>query len=184
MVIELQNGDIVFGSRRIAGVADAAITTAFLTTTTLSNADGAPRVLQELLSAIYALDMFVFNDDRHLGNYLSVDDNGTRRLYTFDFSRALFWHWPWPSFPPPNCNTRRWGSLLRRLHGFDAHAATVILDRMERLATARLQGFIASMPPDWLPASVRVEFVDWWSNGGRTARLEALRTGIASGELL
>jgi hypothetical protein len=106
MVIELQNGDIVFGSRRIAGVADAAITTAFLTATTLSNADDAPRALLQLLSAIYALDMFVFNDDRHLGNYLSVDDNGTRRLYTFDFSRALFWHWPWASFPPPNCHTR------------------------------------------------------------------------------
>jgi hypothetical protein len=35
--IELQNGGSVFGSRRIAGVADAAITTAYLTSSSASN---------------------------------------------------------------------------------------------------------------------------------------------------
>jgi hypothetical protein len=56
--------------------------------------------------------MFFFNDDRHLENYLSVGDNGVRRLYAFDFSRAVLWQWPWVGYPAAGCNTRVWGSLM------------------------------------------------------------------------
>lgn len=79
-IIELQDGALVFGSRRISGVADAATTAAFLTSPSVTNQAGATILgLQQLLSKIYAFDMFFFNDDRHLSNYLSVDDNGVRR---------------------------------------------------------------------------------------------------------
>jgi hypothetical protein len=111
-IIELPDGTTVFGSRRIAGVADATVTTAFLTTPTLSNASAPVAGLQALLSKIYAYDMFCHNDDRHFGNYLSVDDRGRRRLYTYDFSRALFWSWPWnQAYPGAGSNTRVWGSV-------------------------------------------------------------------------
>ncbi len=112
MVIERLNGDVVFGSRRIAGVADSVVTTAFLTSQTMSNGQSSAPGLQAILSSIYAFDMFVFNDDRHFGNYLTIDDNGTRRLYAFDFSRALLWHWPWQGYPLPGSNTRRYGFML------------------------------------------------------------------------
>ena len=92
MVVELLDGNVVFGSRRIAGVADSVLTLSYLTTPSLSNGQTITPGLQSVLSSLYAFDMFIFNDDRHFGNYLSVDDNGRRRLYAFDFSRALFWH--------------------------------------------------------------------------------------------
>ena len=62
-IVELQDGSKVFGSRRIAGVADATITTAFLTTPSASNQGLSVLGLQALLSKIYAYDMFFFNDD-------------------------------------------------------------------------------------------------------------------------
>ena len=75
-IIELQDGSTVFGSRRIAGVADAIVTANFLATATASNQNAPVVGLKALLSRIYAYDMFCHNDDRHLGNYLSVDDRG------------------------------------------------------------------------------------------------------------
>lgn len=187
--IERIDGSIVFGSRRIAGVADKVTTAAYLTTPTATNVGVPVSGLQAILSSVYALDMFIHNDDRHFGNYLSVDDTGTRRLYAFDFSRALFWQWPWQGFPlngtlEAGFRTRPCGTILRNLHGFDRNAAFQTLDRLSGLAPATIEGFINQMPTDWLPADVRAQFVGWWASNSRNARIEELRAGIIDGTLL
>jgi hypothetical protein len=182
--IQRIDGTIVFGSRRIANVADSVVTTAFLTTPTATNVGIPATGLQAILSSIYALDMFIHNDDRHLGNYLSVDDNGTRRLYAFDFSRAVFWQWPWSGFPTNGQNTRFFGSVLRNSHGFDQNSASGTLDRLLGLAPATIEGFINQMPPDWLPTGVRAQILGWWSSNAKNARIEELRAGIVDGTLL
>lgn len=182
--IELSNGRSVFGSRRIAGVADAIVTEAFLTTPTASNVNPPIFGLSGLLSKIYALDMFLFNDDRHLGNYLSVDDQGVRRLYTYDFSRALFWTWPWNGFPLPQCNTRKFGGVLRSLHGFDHTAAFSVLDGLNSLEPVMLQMFIKQMPSDWANAQICNQFVEMWANGTAALRVDELRKGFGDGTLL
>lgn len=184
MVIELRNGNVVFGSRRIAQVSDLLTTANYLTTPTLTNAGTATNGLQNILSSIFAFDLFVNNVDRHFGNYLTVEDHGVRRLYAFDFSRALFCHWPFSGFPRGDCKTRECGKLIRMLHGFDLTAALDTLDRIAGLAPNTLQVFISRMPADWLPEATRTAFVDWWSNGGRAARLADLRRGISDGTLL
>ncbi|WP_441237104.1 HipA family kinase [Bradyrhizobium sp. 930_D9_N1_4] len=184
-VIELQDGSTVFGSRRIAGVADAAVTMAFLTAPTASNQSSPVAGLSALLSKIYALDMFCYNDDRHLGNYLSVDDRGRRRLYAFDFSRAFFWTWPWNGgYPSPQSNTRRWGSFLRRFHGFDEVAAGSTLDAIGNIAPAAISGFINQMPSDWMGATLKAEFSAVWEGTACASRVDALRKGFQDGTLL
>ena len=183
-VIELQDGSTVFGSRRIAGVADAAITTAYLTSSSASNAGIPAQGLKSLLSKIYALDMFLNNTDRHLGNYLSVDDNGVRRLYAFDFSRALFWEWPWVGYPSADVHTRTWGSVLRRLHGFDIVAANSTISGLGALAPAAVEGFINQMPEDWISIGQRSQFMAAWTDGAFQVRLDGLRKGFTDGSLL
>jgi hypothetical protein len=183
-VIERIDGSAVFGSRRIAGVADKVTTAAYVTTPTATNVGVPASGLQKILSSIYALDMFIHNDDRHLGNYLSVDDNGTRRLYAFDFSRALFWQWPWIGFPAVGQNTRIWGAFIRSSHGFDQNSASGTLDRLSGLAPATIEGFINQMPTDWLSADIRAQFIGWWASNARNARIEELRAGIIDGTLL
>lgn len=128
--IEMLDGRVVFGSRKVSGAADA-VTTRSLLINPGANAQFSPVGLSPVLSAIYALDMFLFNDDRHFGNYITYDDSGVRRMYAFDFSRAMFWRWPWGGFPAPatpgcaapsGCSvtrsiawppTRRWIALTR-----------------------------------------------------------------------
>jgi hypothetical protein len=184
VVVELLNGLVVFGSRRIPNVADGVVTQAYLTQPTASNIGQPPVGLGSILASIYAFDMFMYNVDRHLGNYLSVDDNGTRRVYSFDFSRALFWNWPWSGFPLPGQNTRQWGTVLRSMHGFDQQAAFVTLDRLSGLGFNTIDGFIKEMPPDWTPSDVGSQFHSFWSGNDRQSRIIQLRTGITDGTLL
>jgi hypothetical protein len=182
--IELIDGSIVFGSRRIVGCAMQVTTMAYLTTPTLTNKGIPATGLSAILSSIYVLDMFIHNDDRHLGNYLSVDDEGTRRLYAFDFSRALFWAWPWQGFPQTSENTRIYGQILRFSHGFDVKSAFLTLDRLSALAPDTIEGFINTMPSNWLPPAIRADFVGWWASNARDARIVAIRAGITNGTLL
>jgi len=184
MVIERLDGSLVFGSRRIAGVADDLITRAYLSQPSNSNLGAPPVGLRPLLSAIYAFDMFVNNDDRHAGNYLSIDDAGTRRLYTFDFSRAMFWNWPWVGFPPFPCNTIVTGRALRSLHGFDPAAASATLGRLEGLPVGIVEGFVNRMPSSWLPDERRTELLTFWGGAALPSRVNAIRQGISDGSIL
>ena len=182
-LIERIDGTVVFGSRRIAGVAQKIETRKYLQIS--SEADiSKPHPLQSILSSIYALDMFLYNEDRHLDNYLSVDDDGKRRLYAFDFSRALFWKWKWQHFPTDSQNTRSYGRLLRNIHGFDSDAAIKTLERLNGLATAIIEGFIKEMPTDWLQPNIQSEFVEWWDSAAKKRRIEELRKGIIDGTML
>lgn len=171
------------GRAALCGVADDVATQNYLLTPT-SNAGGHVAGLAGLISSIYALDMFIFNEDRHLGNYLSIDDNGVRRFYAFDFSRSLFWRWPWVDFPASNQHTRVYGGLLRSLHGFEAAAAEGTLDRLGAVGVSTIETFINRMPANWLPAQLGHEFLTWWSGSERLKRIETLREGISNGTLL
>jgi hypothetical protein len=184
VAIELNSGSIVFGSRRIAGVADDVLTRTYLMTPSASNLAMPIAGLATLLSKIYALDLFLHNEDRHFGNYLSIDDNGVRRLYAFDFSRAVFWQWPWNGYPAATTNTRTHGKVLRQLHGFDSVAAGSVLDNIRALAPATIESFINQMPSDWSSIGLRAQFVDVWSTGHCTTRVDALRKGLSDGTLL
>lgn len=183
-VIQMLDGRLAFGSRRISGTADQVITASFLTTPSQSNVQTPVAGLRRILSNIYAFDMFMHNVDRHFGNYLSTEDSGARRLYAMDYSRALFWGWPFNNFPGTHENTRTHGTKLRQLHGFDETAAFGLLDQLNSLAPAIVEGFVNRMPPAWMPASLRFGFMGWWSNGGRAGRLTDLRMGLGNGQLL
>ncbi|WP_158673614.1 HipA family kinase [Bosea sp. FBZP-16] len=184
-LVELSTGEVVFGSRRVGGVAADVLTQGYLLRNPAPNIGAPPTVgLQRVLSAIYIFDLFLFNDDRHLGNYLSYDDNGTQRLYAFDFSRCLFWSWPWSGFPPIGCNTRIWGRVLQHIHGFDGTVARTTLDRLEALSDDTIEGIFNRMPANWLDPDRRSQFQSFWSGGMRTTRVNELRRGLSDGSLL
>ena len=184
MIVQMRDGRLVFGSRRIAGVADDVTTANYLLSVTLSNAGHQMIGLSQVLSKIYAFDLFIFNDDRHFGNYLSLDDNGIRRFYAFDFSRALFWRWPWVGIPDPGQNTRLYATRLWPLRGFDTAAAIGILDRLRVVPTSDIQFVVNAMPPEWLPEALREAFLGWWSSNARADRLNELREGMTDGTYL
>lgn len=184
-VIELNNGTLCFGSRKICGIADLAITAQILTSTTLGSGAASIPGLQSLLSALYVADMFLLNVDRHDENYLSVDDRGTRRFYAIDFGRSLFWH---PNglfgFPLVTQPTRTTFKRIVARHGFDMGAANAMLDRLASLGSEKLRAALSTMPDSWLETTRRVEFIGWWEGDERQRRVAALREGLSNGTLL
>lgn len=183
--IQMIDGRILFGSRRIASVADDLATSKFLTIPVQSNSGESMAVgISTLVSAIYSYDMFIYNEDRHFTNYLSYDDNGKRRLFAFDFSRAFFWSWPWQGFPDRQSTTRICGRMLREVHGFDKAAADAILNRIDAIKAVSIEHMLARMPTEWLPQSKADELLGWWSGDAKSERVYALRKGIGDGSLL
>jgi hypothetical protein len=184
VVVERLNGELVFGSRRVIGVSDEIATRSYLLTPSVSNTAVPISGLTGILSRIYALDMFLGNVDRHFGNYLSIDDSGVRRLYAFDFSRAVFWEWPWSAYPTIQSNTRMHGRILRQLHGFDTAAAAAVLDNIAGLAPNTIEGFFNLMPADWCTDQLRAQFIGMWTAGHCSNRVASLRQGFNDGTLL
>jgi hypothetical protein len=92
-----------------------------------------PAHANEVLSAIYAIDLFLGNGDRHQNNFMvELDGAGANRLRVIDFSEASALIEPKrrtdvPTFP---CNTVMIGRQLRTLYGFSADSAKLALDRL------------------------------------------------------
>lgn len=183
-VIERLDGSLVFGSRKIVGVADEVITRTYLGTPSLSNVASPVLGLTTILSSIYALDLFIFNDDRHFGNYLSVDDNGVRRFYAFDFSRSMFWRWPWNGVPEIDRNTRIMGRVLRICHGFDLAAAKSVLDRLEAISPQQIEAELKRFPECWMSNQLKDQFTTWWNSPARKIRVDEIKKGVEDGTCL
>lgn len=183
-VVQMNDGELCFGSRIITGTADNAVTTAILTSVSVGTGAGPILGLSALLSALYAFDMFIHNVDRHDQNYLSVDDRGTRRFYAIDFGRSLFWNGSlsgFPTAPQPTVTTFR--QIVVR-HGFDLAAALAVVERLSELGVAKIEAAFSTMPASWLDQTKRREFISWWKDNGRHERLQKLREGLTNGTLL
>ncbi|MBS1050514.1 HipA family kinase [Gluconobacter japonicus] len=184
-VIELQNKQRVFGSRRVAGAGSVIDARDYLMTPSEArdNKIGI-KGLGLALSSIYAFDMFIYNVDRHAGNYLSVPDGEIIRLYAFDFSRALFYNWPLIGFPCPDTTTRETFTYLRNVHGFYLEEAENTLDKLGIIDTRLIEDIIRRMPEEWLGPDILPPILEWWSSSRREERIMSLREGLRDGSLV
>jgi hypothetical protein len=181
--ILLSDGEIAFGSRVIGSIADDAVTSQILTTNTVGTGQPSIPGLTALLSSLFAFDMFINNIDRHDKNYISIDDNGTRRFYAIDFSRSLLWGSGLTEFPGNGHQTRVTFRRIRQLHGFDIAAAEAMIDRISRIGGGLISSILSPMPSSWLDQNRREGFLEWWQSDERHKRLERLRTGLQDGTL-
>jgi hypothetical protein len=178
--IQSPDGQIVFGSRKVAGVADAVETAAFMTTPTVDELGQGEGFPGSYLSMVHALDLFLKNVDRHYGNFVSVRDGSSRRLYAIDFGRSLFWDWPLQGFPVGNDQTVVVGRRLRRLHRFDKNAAQSVVELIRNVPGSVVEQMITEMPDGWLPQRLADEFMTFWNGEGRQRRLDALSLELAN----
>jgi hypothetical protein len=178
--VQTPDGRIVFGSRKVAGVADAIETAAFMTSATVDETGQGEGFPGSYLSMVYALDLFLKNVDRHYGNFVSVSDGSQRRLYAIDFGRSLFWDWPMIGFPTGNDQTVVVGRRLRRLHRFDKNAAQSTVELIRNVPGNVVEKMISEMPDGWLPARLADEFLTFWNGNGRQSRLDAINSELAN----
>jgi hypothetical protein len=140
-----------------------------------------------VLAAIYAVDLFVGNGDRHADNFIiEPDANTAPRIRLIDFSEAstlLDAHFR-ANLPGLGTGTVATGRTLRTKYGFSTVAAELALDRLDAVTAPQLNQILAEMPVDWLAKQIQDELLTWWSSSARADRITIVRTGLFNGTLL
>jgi hypothetical protein len=165
------DGTLVFGSRHEGGVVDLAALPP----------DQQPKELvrcQGRISACFALDLIVANEDRHFGNFIyRRRDDGLLVAMPIDWGRA-WWvtGWPLRDVHLRSCITTLQIQLLRELDCWSATEALMAIGAISSIAPGRLEAWLDLMPPEWLGARMRDELLTWWGSDAFHQRLSACVT--------
>lgn len=144
--------------------------------------------LSEDISRIYAFDLFINNDDRHLNNYFVVNESRNFRIYSFDYSRS----WLNKPFPlvglvtDPTTKTVMVKEYLKEKFGnyFRIAAMIDVLDNISEIETPRIIDIIQAHPDNWLTPPERDAIISWWNSGEVLTRVNEIKAGIQNGALL
>jgi len=127
------------------------------------------------ISRIYALDLFVANDDRHLNNFLFRNQTlaGERTVIGMDFSRGLLMRgWPADPVPMPSSTaTMAMIGSLKTLGLWSTLDATLTLNSIATVSSGEVKQWLAAMPPAWLSTARIDEIVKWWDSPAFGQRL-------------
>lgn len=127
------------------------------------------------ISRIYALDLFIANDDRHLNNFLFRGQKlaGQRTVIAMDFSRGLLMRgWPWDPVPMPgSTKTMMLIDLLKKLGLWSTPDAALTLGSIATVTSSEVKQWLTAMPTAWLSAARIDEIVKWWDSPGFGQRL-------------
>lgn len=111
------------------------------------------------VSAMFAIDAFMPNTDRHFRNMLFSRAGARARALAFDWSRAcLFEPWPWP----PVCNSALAWAWLSRKKMTDSAAASRTLDRLQTISETEIRSILAFAPEEWSEGIDIDGTANWW----------------------
>lgn len=182
--IQTVSGDIAFGSEAVDGASRLMETVLYLETSSLNELGMPAPGLQAQLSAVHALDLFVCNTDRHIGNFVVVPNGNDRSLLAIDFARSLFWRWPWNGFlAADDMSSLAWAELRQR-HGFDLNAASAVVRRLGIITPGEIEVMLSQMPSHWLSSADQNEFLDYCRSGRWAARVAQLLEGLGNGSIV
>lgn len=147
---------------------------------------GPSPILRKQVWAIYAFDQFVFNIDRHLGNYLYTKNrDGDVTVQAFDFSlAAMVMGWPnkvGESLIPAGYNTTKCWDTIKSLTYNDKTcrgSAIKILDNISKVSADDINRIFVEMPGNWINPLHREALTSWWASSGKNERINSVRAEV------
>lgn len=126
----------------------------------------------EIFSTALALDYGISNADRHLENYLYLENDDGVHAEIIDFSRALLVAgWPLPALPMDDMDATVDAIAAWKVHHpFVIESANKVISCWMSLPLDYLEPVLDSMAPGWLDAPVKQRLLDWWTGPGRISR--------------
>lgn len=178
--IQLMNGEIGFGSQWDESVVKDQATRNLIVT----SIPGLPN-LAGMFSAIYVIDLFSYNPDRHAGNYFFIKTKSGYGVKAYDFSRAFYCAaWPLPPFPlPAACNTVGCYRSLQVGYPFVLGVADETIRRIAAVPIEAVNAWLRDVPVTWMSDQQKAELASWWQ-GEMQARLNKITLGLRNGSLL
>lgn len=145
--------------------------------------------ISAILSHILALDLFIFNHDRHKWNFLVQKVDSKYTIFAMDYSRA----WLRTGFPLPpipmgaDLNTiahhRDLVRIWRRQYITPAEIDHT-LQKIRKISKQRVERIINDHPPDWLAESQKNAILEWWGSAEFMSRLSAISEGVRNASCL
>lgn len=124
------------------------------------------------IAAMFALDAFMPNPDRHAGNLLFVQFGPRMRALAFDWSRTrLFEPWPWPA----DCASAQVWRWLRSIGQDDGMAAHVAMSRIDVIDSDQIKAILQAAPEPWRDNLDLDAAAHWWQTHHETRTQAALQ---------
>ena len=184
-IMEDRDGETYFGSHGHIRTAAPFKLNYLLTTRTMVNELGGPAGpmswLGPRLSGLYALDMFLNNDDRNLRNFVLLEDSVPNVLCAIDFADARLEDITSDRFPVATSNTVCNGKFVESVHGFSLDSALEMIERIVAIPVSAIDGIIGKMPNDWMVDDQKLQIREAWVGSRLEPRLSALRAGLEDG---
>jgi hypothetical protein len=160
------DGAPVFGSRIEAGLVELS---------TFPQPEAIQRIAAcaGRMSACYALDLLLGNDDRHFGNFLfRKRSDGALACIVIDWSRAWWVRgWPPQQIGGRACATTTHMGILRSLGLWSVPEALLTLGTVSAIAVPTINRWLDDMPLQWLPSAERATLSTWWGSDAFHARI-------------
>lgn len=178
-ILGLRGGELAFGSIWEGGV-QAPITKVSEMMDILTGKKPV-KELKKFLSKVFAFDLFINNEDRHIGNYLFRGSFQGIIGLAYDFSRA----WYEIGYQNFNCiqhtsNTYSYHhKYIRQSAFYDQTIAQQTLNLISQIPPSEINDILFScMPHDWLPIPEKQDVVSWWTSSSLNARITTLMAEV------
>lgn len=181
-IIDDTKGKFLFGSRWEGGVSDDKWWEL------AARGELSLEIIAPILTRILVFDHFVFNDDRHLGNYILRKSRNDSVFLAFDWSRS----WLVNGFPPSdlpfrnNEKTILAHRYIKSILGNFIDSSTIeeIVERISMIDVLSVQRIIDDHPSSWLTSDQKSSILQWWDSDSRKSRIHSVGLGIANGSYL
>jgi hypothetical protein len=111
------------------------------------------------ISGMFALDAFMPNEDRHIGNMLFVQTGPRLRALAFDWSRTrMFEPWPWPA----GCNSDKTWVWLHSLKMCDMGVVGSLFARIKSITSTQVMAILDAAPETWRDNIDTQTAAEWW----------------------
>lgn len=128
------------------------------------------------ISAMFALDAFMPNDDRHLGNILFLQTGARLRALAFDWSRTQFFQ-PWPWGAASN-SAKSWQWLLQLTPASAAASTAPIqthMGRLQAITGKQVEDILQAAPALWRDNFDCAAAGQWWQSNAHQRAQDAIR---------
>lgn len=125
----------------------------------------------EDLGRMFALDAFMPNEDRHLGNILFTPAGQRLRALAFDWSRTHFFApWPWAA----NSNSAQVWHWLQHNRLTHAEATRVSMQRISAITQDKVLHILLAAPEAWRDNLDCDAAAHWWGTQSQSRANDAL----------
>lgn len=126
---------------------------------------------------ILGLDLFLPNTDRHFGNFLWHQIDGTVRAMAFDYSESWAMHEGGlhnPKAMEPKCNTFKVMDFLSVFGALKPHEIGETAGRLMQISDKKVAAIAQTIPAEWVSELDEGAIMAWWRAPSTRARLTVL----------